>query len=213
MWRYLVAGVGAYLLGSLTPGVFWGWVMRHIDVRLHGSGRTGGTNVWRTAGFPAALLTALSDMVKGAAAVWLAGKLGLPAWAMAAAGALAVVGHNYSFLLGFHGGAGTAVSVGVAAMLWTTTLPVLVVAGIAVGLLVGHASVASILIALLLPMVFLIRGDTAYAIAFGIPAMALTIWALRPNIERLLKGEERYLPIFHDKPPLIRLSHHPSKSR
>ncbi len=212
MWRYLVAGVAAYVLGSIPTGVFWGWVMRHIDVRLEGSGRTGGTNVWRTAGFPAALLTALFDMIKGAVAVWLAQRLGMPPWAMALAGALAVVGHNYSFLLHFHGGAGTAVSVGVAAMLWTPSLAVLVVIGVAAGLLVGHASVASILVALTLPVVLLVRGDVAYAVAFGLPAMALTLWALRPNIERLLHGRERFLPIFHDKAPLIRLSRHPSES-
>ncbi len=212
VWRYAVAGMGAYVLGSISPGIFWAWVLRKIDVRQHGSGRTGGTNVWRTAGFVPALLTAIFDALKGAAGVWLAQLLQLPAWMWALAGTLAVVGHNYSLFLRFRGGAGTATSVGVATMLWSPSLAVLVLSGVAAGLLVGHASTASIVVALLLPVLFLIRGEVVTALLFGVPVMALTLWALRPNIERLLRGEERFLPIYRDKPPLIRLSRHPSET-
>jgi acyl phosphate:glycerol-3-phosphate acyltransferase len=212
VWRYVVAGVGAYVLGSISPGIFWGWLLRHIDVRRHGSGRTGGTNVWRTAGFPAALLTAIVDALKGTAGVWLAGLLGLPLWARALAGTLAVLGHNYSLFLKFKGGAGTATSVGAAALLWPPSLAVLVLSGVAAGLLVGHASVASIVVALLLPVLFLVRGEGVYAVFFGLPVMALTLWALRPNIERLLRRQERFLPIYQKSPPPIRLSHHPSET-
>jgi acyl phosphate:glycerol-3-phosphate acyltransferase len=206
-----IGAAGAYLLGSIPPGLFWSRLARGIDVRQHGSGRTGGTNVWRSAGFLPALMTALSDGLKGAAAIWLARALGLSPWWMAVAGALAVVGHNYSLFLSFRGGAGTATSVGIAAVLWLPTLPALLVAGVIAGLLVGHASVASISVALLLPMLFLIRGDVAAAVAFALPTMALTIWALRPNILRLLKRQERFLPIFRNKPPLIRLSEYPPR--
>ncbi len=205
-----LAAAGAYLLGSIPPGLFWSRIARGIDVRKVGSGRTGGTNVWRSAGFLPALMTAISDGLKGAAAIWLARALGLSPWWMAAAGALAVVGHNYSLFLSFRGGAGTATSLGIAAVLWLPSLPALLVAGIMAAGLVGHASVASISVALLLPTLFLIRGDVAAAVAFALPTMALTIWALRPNIIRLWKGKERFLPIFRDKPPLIRLSEHPA---
>lgn len=208
--RMAMSLVAAYLLGSLPPGIFWGWLLKKIDVRRHGSGRTGGTNVWRTAGFTAALLTAVFDALKGAAAVWVAGLLGLSPWGQALAGTLAIVGHNYSCFLNFRGGAGTATSVGAAAMLWTPSLAILLVVGIIVGLLVGHASVASITVAILLPVIFLAHGSIPMAVAFGLPAMALTLWALRPNIRRLRNHEERFLPIYKDKPPLIRLSDHPA---
>ena len=46
--RTIVALIAAYLIGSIPSGLFWGWIIQHIDVREHGSGRTGGTNVWRT---------------------------------------------------------------------------------------------------------------------------------------------------------------------
>ncbi|MBN1247359.1 MAG: glycerol-3-phosphate acyltransferase [Anaerolineae bacterium] len=209
VWSWVASIVAAYLLGSIPPGIFWGWVLKKIDVRRHGSGRTGGTNVWRTAGFVPALLTAIFDALKGAAAVWVAQALGLPGWGQALAAALAVVGHNYSCFLSFRGGAGTATSVGAAAILWTPSLAVLLVAGIVVGLLVGHASVASITVALLLPVIFLLQGNFPAVVAFGLPAMLLTLWALRPNIARLRRREERFLPIFKDKAPPIRLSDHP----
>ncbi len=207
----ILGWLGAYLLGSLPPGLLWGWLAKQIDVRRHGSGRTGGTNVWRTTGFLPAFLTAISDALKGAAGIWLAHTLGLTPWQVALAGACGVVGHNYSIFLNFDGGAGTMISIGIAAALWSTNLLILIPLGLIAGLLVGHASVASILVALLLPVVFAARGEIVYALGFGVPAMLLTLWALRPNIRRLLNREERFLPIYTDKPPLIRLSRHPAK--
>jgi glycerol-3-phosphate acyltransferase PlsY len=212
MVKALFVWFGAYIIGSVPFGMLWAFLMKHIDVRAYGSGRTGGTNVWRSAGFPAALLTAVFDGLKGALAIGLAHITGLSMWSVAVAGTMAVLGHNYSVFLRFRGGAGTGTSVGVLSAMWVIGLPILIGAGVAAGLLVGHASVASILIALLLPVVFLIRGDWAYALGFGLPTMLLTLWALRPNIQRLLRREERFLPIFLKKPPLIKLSRHPSKS-
>ncbi|HNT76216.1 MAG TPA: glycerol-3-phosphate acyltransferase [Anaerolineae bacterium] len=211
--NWLLAWGGAYILGSLPSGMLWAWVAKRIDVREHGSGRTGGTNVWRTAGFIPAFLTAFSDGLKGAAALWLARGLQLNVWGVAIAGTLAVVGHNYSLFLKFKGGAGTGTSIGVASVPWIWNLPILLLAGVAAGLLVGHASVASILIAILLPILFGLRGDVAYAVGFGVPTMLLTLWALRPNIQRLAQRAERFLPIYVNKPPLIRLSRHPAKNR
>lgn len=211
VWLKIALGwCGAYILGSIPSGMVWSWIAKRIDVRQHGSGRTGGTNVWRTAGFIPALLTALSDILKGAAAIWLAQALDLGTWAVALAGTLAVVGHNHSIFLGFRGGAGTGTSVGAALALWGPALPILVLTAVVVGVLTGHASTASITVALLLPIVFGARGDWSSTAAFGLPVMALTLWALHPNIQRLLKREERFLPIFQNKPPLICISRHPA---
>jgi len=207
--RLLVAALAAYVLGSTPTGLFWAWLFRRIDVREHGSGRTGGTNVWRNAGFLAALMTAISDAIKGAAGIWVASAIGLPVWGLALAGTLAVVGHNYSVFLKFRGGAGTATSIGAAAALWVTSLAILPATLVVVAALVGHASVASISVALALPVMFLMHGSVPAAVGFGVPTMALTLWALRPNIERLGRRAERFLPVYKTKPPLIRLSDHP----
>jgi glycerol-3-phosphate acyltransferase PlsY len=129
------------------------------------------------------------------------------------AGALSVVGHNYSLFLGFRGGAGTATTVGLAAAMWFPFLPVLVIIGVIAGLLVGHASVASIAVAVLLPLIFVVRGELLNAALLGVPVMLLTLWALRPNIQRLHDHAERFLPIFEHTPPLICLSQHPAHEK
>ncbi len=211
--KTILSWAGAYLLGSIPAGMVWGWIARRIDIRKHGSGRTGGTNVWRSVGFIPAVLTAVTDGLKGAAAIWFAEAMELSLAAIAVAGVLAVVGHNYSLFLGFRGGAGTATTVGVAAAVWFPFLPILVIAGVIVGVLVGHASVASITIAVLLPLIFALRDEAPTAIILGIPVMLLTLWALRPNIQRLRDRAERFLPIFEHKPPLICLSRHPAHEK
>ncbi|MGC9399408.1 MAG: glycerol-3-phosphate acyltransferase [Anaerolineae bacterium] len=213
LYPYFLAWGTAYLLGSLPPGLLWSWLAKRIDVRQHGSGRTGGTNVWRNAGFWPALLTALCDALKGAAGIWVARALGLGPWGTALTGMWGVVGHNYSLFLRFTGGAGTMISVGIAATLWTAGLPLLVVVGVSAGLLVGHASVASTVVALLLPTLFALRGDLANAVGFGLPTMLLTLWALRPNLRRLAEGRERFLPLYREKAPPITISRHPKRQR
>jgi len=211
--KTILTWAGAYLLGSIPSGMIWGWIIKRIDVRKHGSGRTGGTNVWRSVGFLPALLTAITDGLKGAAAIWLAEAMELGVIAIAVAGILAVVGHNYSLFLGLRGGAGTATTVGLATALWFPFLPILLLAGVIVGVLVGHASVASITVAMLLPLIFALRGELLIAFLLGIPVMLLTLWALRPNIQRLRDRAERFLPIFEHKPPLICLSRHPAHEK
>ncbi len=212
--KTVLAWVMAYLIGSIPAGLFWAWVTKKVDVRQHGSGRTGGGNVWRTAGFGAAVLTVLSDALKGAAAIFVARAMGLSAWAMALAGTLAVVGHNHSIFLKFHGGAGTMTSLGViAAYSWTGVLAVFVVPALLIVWLVGHTSVASIYIALVMPLFFALRGDLPTALAFALPTMALTLWSLRPNIRRLYRREERFIQPYKKNPPPICISRHPAKEK
>lgn len=207
--RSFIAVAGGYLLGSIPFGLFWGWLVQRVDVRRHGSGRTGGGNVWRTAGFIPGLLTGLCDGLKGAAAIWLARALGVEGWVQAVAGSAAVLGHNYSLFLKFKGGAGTMVSVGAAAVFWPLTIPLLVIPGVLMALAVGHSSMASILVALLLPLLFGLRGEIARLWGFALPTMGLTLWALRPNIRRLLRREERFIPIYQRRPPPILICRYP----
>ena len=105
----LLAVLAGYLLGAIPFGVV---VCRPLgkDPRRVGSGRTGGTNVYRTAGAVPAILTVLGDGLKGAAAVWLAIWLvpGAQQPLIVALAALAaILGHNYSVYVGFAGGAGS----------------------------------------------------------------------------------------------------------
>ena len=187
--------VGAYLLGSIPCGLLLVRLTTGKDVREVGSGRIGGTNVLRAAGLWIALLSVLSDFGKGMVAVWLARAfVGIPA-IEALAGLLAVIGHNYSIFIGFKGGAGTMTTIGGAIALWPWNGPILMGLGILIIAVTRYASVASITIALLLPTIYALLawlGDAPWAyLIHGLGTMALTLWALRPNIQRLRDGRER----------------------
>ncbi len=204
LWRAVLSVVGAYLVGSVPTGLLIGRVVKGVDVRRLYSGRTGGTNVARSAGLWAGVGTGIGDVLKGAAAVWLARWLtaGVP-WLEAAAGALAVVGHNYSvFLLErvggrlrLGGGAGGAPTVGAALGLWAPSVLWIIPAALIILSVVGYASLATLSVGLLVVLTFSGRalaglGPWEYA-GFGAVASALLVVALRPNIRRLIAGEER----------------------
>ncbi len=201
-WLLLV--LAAYLLGSFPSGYLVVRFTTGKDVRKRYSGRTGGTNALRSAGFAAGLVTAVSDMGKALVAVWLA-KTAYPdlATVHAAAGIAAIVGHNYSaFLiqredgrLKFSGGAGGAPMVGAAIGLWPPSGLIIVPLGVLIMYLVGYASLATMTTGIAAAAIFAWRAwgwnsPWAYA-AFGVAAELILIWALRPNIRRLLRGEER----------------------
>jgi len=187
--------VGSYLLGSIPVGLLLVRATTGKDVRKIGSGRIGGTNVLRAAGRWAALLAVLGDTAKGLLAVWLARAfVGTPV-VEALAGLLAVVGHNYSIFIGFKGGAGSMTTIGGAIGLWPWNGAILISVGIVVIATMRYASVGSITLALLLPIIFALRAwlaDAPWAyLIHGLGTGALTLWALRPNIRRLLEGRER----------------------
>lgn len=192
---WLVALISGYLLGSIPVGYLVVRWLRGIDVRQVGSGRIGGTNVLRAAGWKVALLSGLLDGVKGLLAVLVARWLGGPPLRWALAGVAAVVGHNYPIFLRFRGGAGTSTSAGGATGLWPWSLPIL--AAVLFGFALGsrRASLGSIAVAIVLPTLFVVRAllglDPWAFVLYGVLTSAVTLWALRPNIDRLRRGQER----------------------
>lgn len=196
----IVCVVAAYLIGSIPFGLFVVRWATGEDVRQHGSGRTGGTNAWRAGGRSAGLLTTLLDALKAAGSVWLAqavipAESGLNALGMALAGLAAVLGHNHSIFLGFKGGAGGAPSVGAMFALWPWSLFIVVPLGVFVWLGVGYASLATLTVGFGAALVFLVRGLWFDApiefVVYGVGVIGLLAWALRPNIQRLMRGEEK----------------------
>ncbi len=190
-----------YLLGSIPFGLVWVQLFTGKDVREVGSGRTGGTNVMRAAGFWVGLLTALSDIAKGSAAA-LAARALLPAtdasMGMVLAGLAAIAGHNYPIWLGFKGGAGGATCAGAALVMWPWLGPILIGLGALILYFVGYASVATISVAVTTTVVFAILAwwvmpgafDPLFVL-YGVGAIVLLAWSLRPNFRRLIRGEER----------------------
>ncbi len=195
----------AYLLGSVPFGYIIVKVVRGEDVRKIQSGRTGGTNTMRAAGFWAGLATAVLDITKGALSVWLA-RAAFPdnPWMHILAPVMVIVGHNYSLLLAerdekgrlrFHGGAGGAPCVGGSVGLWFPMLFILPPLGALILFGIGYASVATMSMAFLSTLIFAYRAyhglaPWPYAV-YGLLSLALIMWALRPNIRRLLNGTER----------------------
>jgi glycerol-3-phosphate acyltransferase PlsY len=195
-----------YFFGALPIGFLLVKWTKKIDLRDIGSGRTGGTNSFRAAGLPVGLLTAVSDVLKAACAVWLIRAIYSEAlsatvlpWAEIITGLTSVIGHNWSVFLGWGGGAGTGPNVGWAAAIWWPVAPIaaIVVAGLL--WLLGIASVASLAMAAVIPLSFLVlylagvdpyNQTLAYVIG-GILSASVVAWALRPNIKRLLEGKER----------------------
>ena len=206
MFYIALSALIGYLFGAIPVGYALVKATKNIDLRDFGSGRTGGTNAFRAAGLAVGVLTAVGDVVKAAIAIWLvralfAGQLPsewLP-WAEVTAGILSVIGHNWSVFLGWTGGAGTGANVGWAGAVWLPIVPIAIVVVLGVLVLIGFASVASLALSAVIPLAFLVLyvagvgpyDSTLAYIVGGVIAAALVAWSLRPNIRRLLAGEER----------------------
>ncbi len=195
----------AYLFGAVPFGFLVVYLTTGKDVRDIQSGRTGGTNAMRAAGFGVGLSTALLDILKGAGAVWLA-QYFFPNdnWLAVFAPIFAILGHNYSIFLiqrneegklKLGGGAGGATTLGGSLGLWWPSGILIFILSLFVFYFVGYASVTTISIALLSTLIFSYKAIVdgwpwAYAV-FGLIAEGLLLWSLRPNLKRLFKGEDR----------------------
>jgi len=192
--RYVVIVLVGYLLGSFPTG-YLAAKAKGIDPRQHGSGRTGGTNILRSAGRGAALATILGDFLKGAIAVLLARTLLDTDAAAVVAGLAAVLGHNRSVFLRFRGGAGSMTNAGVVLALAPHVLLLMAVAAFLAAKLSRTASIVSMTAAVIMLVglaasFFLSLSPAAYVV-YGVLACALILFELRPNIERLRNGSER----------------------
>lgn len=201
------AVVIGYILGSIPFGLLIVKLKTGKDIRKVESGRTGGTNAVRAAGFGAGLLTAILDILKGAAAVWIAQAISPGNYLIHVLAPLAaILGHNHSIFLAerdengtlrLRGGAGGAPAVGGAMGLWLPMFPIVVAVGAVVWFTIGIASLATMTIPIIVIIVFAIRAalglqDPVY-IWYGVVAEILLVWALRPNIQKLLAGNERVI--------------------
>jgi glycerol-3-phosphate acyltransferase PlsY len=202
---YLLAIIIGYLIGSIPFGYMIGKT-KGIDITTLGSGRTGGTNVFRALGKKWGLLSGLLDVFKGVAAVLLVQYLFadnpgmIPGVAPALAGAFAVVGHNWSIFLRFRGGAGGATGAGALLALNPTVGLILIVVFVILMLGLRYASVATMTIGigslLVLFLFYLVGWHTpAGHLLFGVIVAVAITWSLRPNIKRLIAGNERRITL------------------
>lgn len=197
--------VGAYLLGSFPTGYLVARGIKGIDIRHHGSGGTGATNVLRTVGKGPALIVFIVDLIKGALAVLLVGVVfflwvrpwqagssmaNLQPWWETAAGLLAMVGHSWPLWLGFRGGKSVATGLGVLlALSWPVALAALGV--FALSLRVSRfVSLSSMLAAIATVILMLVTAQPLPYMLLGTLGASYIILRHRPNIGRLLAGTE-----------------------
>jgi glycerol-3-phosphate acyltransferase PlsY len=205
----IVVTIAAYVLGSIPFGLIFVKLIAGRDIRTVESGRTGGTNAMRAAGLGAGLLTAFFDILKGAASVWLARAVA-PAepWLHVIAPIAAILGHNYSIFLPerdekgrivrLRGGAGGAPAVGGTLGLWAPSVLIVLPLGALVFFTLGYASITTLSVALFATIVFAIgafQGMPWVNVLYGLAAEVLLLWALRPNLRKLVRGQERVVNI------------------
>ncbi|MCB1219185.1 MAG: glycerol-3-phosphate 1-O-acyltransferase PlsY [Planctomycetales bacterium] len=200
LYYLTVLALAGFLSGSLP----FGWLVARLggmDIRKHGSGNIGMTNVWRVMGWKAGLTVLLLDVAKGLLPVLLAGRLmdtvnppGLTisgrAWLLLITGLAAILGHTFTPWLKFRGGKGVATSLGVLIALYQLW----VLAPLGVFLLAlattRMVSVGSILAALSVGILAVAVPALRPYMAFGIPVALLVVWTHRSNIRRILDGTE-----------------------
>ena len=196
----VVGAIGlAYLLGSFPAGYLLGRIWG-VDVLSWGSGRTGGTNVLRSAGVVPALITGAIDVGKGALAVWLAGVLAPDSYqaiTQVLAGAAVILGHNYSIFLGLRGGAGVGSSLGALSVIYWPAAVALLVLLLVVIAATRYASVGSLFVTTMMPIFLFalaVAGVLATTyVAYGLLAWIIIVYSHWPNIRRLISGTERRL--------------------
>ena len=203
----LAVAAEAYLLGSVDTGILVSKYLYHDDVRTHGSGAAGMTNMLRTFGKKAAALTAVGDVLKGVVAVCLGRWLfsHLPADAVISpylgvylAAILAVVGHSKPIYFGFKGGKGVLVAGGAILAIQPVLLPFLALIFLACLLPTGMVSLGSVTMAAAYPLLTLgyclLRGyavqDLLICLVGSVIMAAMVIYMHRSNIQRIRDGKE-----------------------
>lgn len=191
----LVAVLVAILVGGIPFGLIIVKLKSGQDVRESGSGNIGATNVLRTSGTAAGLITLVLDAAKGLFAVWLADTLthGDVFW-MSATALAALVGHAFSPYLKFKGGKAVATFLG--AFGYLTPIPVLIVTLIFILVVATtrYLSLGSITGAALFPFAcFIILHPEWPVLAAAFAAALLILWRHSGNIERIRAGNERVL--------------------
>ncbi|MFH1031009.1 MAG: glycerol-3-phosphate acyltransferase [Chloroflexota bacterium] len=176
--RFVLLLIGAYLLGAVPVAYIAARLYKGIDIRQYGSGNVGATNVIKSTNVWIGTLVIILDLVKGVAMVWVAKLLDMGIASQTAIGVAAVIGHNWSVFLGFNGGRGLLITLGLAAFLpiMNNLIPwgLLVLTVIAVtGLFVTHDTALGVLLGVIsLPLVTWWTGQPM-ALTLGFLAMLI----------------------------------------
>ncbi len=197
----------SYLIGAFPTALIAGKIIQRIDIREHGSGNVGATNVFRVLGWKAGLTVLLIDILKGFAPVWWLTRLipsdqsGLEILALfqILAGLAAICGHIWTIFAGFRGGKGVGTAAGVFLAMQPVPVLLCLVIFILIVSFTRYVSLGSMTAAAALPFLLLIKMyvfKIEVAVSFLILAFILAVLIIithRENIKRLVRGTENKL--------------------
>ena len=204
MLNILLALFIAYLIGSFPTAIIAGKLLKKIDIREHGSGNAGATNVFRVLGWKAGIVVLLIDMFKGFAAVWWVPGIAVVnpetfIYVQIFAGIASIAGHIWTIFAKFRGGKGVGTAAGV--FLGLQPGPVMICLLIFIGVVykTRYVSLGSMIGAILLPIILLVQF---FFLQVDIPIPMIVVSILlafliiithRSNINRLIQGTESQL--------------------
>lgn len=210
----------SYLAGSIPTSIIISKLVRGIDIREHGSGNAGGSNVFRVLGWKYGILVILLDALKGALAVIIVARLYLDSFpfknitpfddftlVQIICGVAAVIGHIWTVFAGFRGGKGIATGLGVLIMIVTIDMALALGIFFLVVTFSRYISLGSIAAAVAVPLILIIRENIfgidiqGYhtVLPFTILLALLVIYTHRKNIDRIFKGSENKISFVKKK--------------
>lgn len=195
--NYIIVIILGYVIGSIPNGLLIGKNLYDIDLRQFGSKNIGATNAFRTLGLYPSLWIFLTDAAKGVIAVYLADAVVGTPIALLLGGIAAIAGHNWSIFLRFTGGRGVATGLGVIAVLVPKVTLIVFLVWALIVYTTRYVSLASIVAATLVPIFMWFTGARIEFLYFGVVAALFVVGRHKPNIERLLKGQELKIKLGH----------------
>jgi acyl phosphate:glycerol-3-phosphate acyltransferase len=211
MLNLLVVVILSYLAGSIPGSIIVSRLVKGIDIREHGSGNAGGTNVFRVLGWKWGVSVIILDALKGALAVIVIARLYLGSFPFTNAtpfddftlvqiicGIAAVVGHIWTVFAGFRGGKGIATALGFLITLITVDMLFALVVFTLTVTISRYISLGSIFAALSVPLILIVRENIfgvniqgyGTILPFVFIVVALVIFTHRENINRIINGNE-----------------------
>ncbi|MGD8777978.1 MAG: glycerol-3-phosphate 1-O-acyltransferase PlsY [Ignavibacteria bacterium] len=220
MLNLIVIVILSYLVGSIPTSILMSRWVKNIDIRNYGSGNAGGTNVMRVLGWKYGVVVILLDAFKGAFAVILIARLYLGSFpfpnatpfddftlVQIIAGLAAVLGHIWTIFADFKGGKGIATALGFLITLITVDMLLAIAVFIVVVSISRYISLGSILAAISVPLIIVVRENIFGAqiqgyhtiLPFCVLIALIVIYTHRSNLLRLINGKENRINFFKKK--------------
>ncbi len=216
MLNLLVIALLSYLVGSIPTSIIMSKIVKGIDIRQHGSGNAGGSNVFRVLGWKYGISVILLDALKGAIAVLLVARLyygNFPfpnatpfddfTLVQIIAGVFAILGHIWTIFAGFKGGKGIATGLGILVSIVTVDMLLALVVFTIVVAVSKYISLGSLAAAFSVPIIMIIRENVFNVDISGYHTILpltiflafLVMFTHKANIKRLLQGNENKIKI------------------